>query len=827
MTRRVPLPWLRVGGRLLVLGLLLLALVPPPLPWTRSPAEVIAVVDESLSMPRDFTDRAWRQLRELLAAAPPDSRLRLIRFAATPELETTAGTSAVTAATRLPREKALDRSATDIAAALQAALRMAPADRPAIMVLVSDTAATHGATEAALRAVSRAGIPLYLQAPRAGESSGPARLRDLQVPPRANAGERVPVVAMLDDARGGPAEVILEIDGQVRSRQRLDLLPDTPALAYFELETRTPGVRLVTVGVEPSPPSGDGGRADSLTRAVNVLGPAPLLYIAAASGTNPLVANLRAAGWQVSELSPAGLTARPAQLREAGAIILDDIAIEDMPEAAWRSLVTAVRVDGRGLAVLGGPRSFGAGAYRHSTLEQILPVTAEAADPQEAAAVVFLLDTSGSMGREQAGPSRLSLARRAVAEAMEMLLPDDQLGLVTFATGAQLRLPLAPRRAGGDQVAAALDVTAGGGTRLGPALQLAAEQLRGVEAAQRLIVLVTDGFTADEDLQSVARELQIGGIGVIALAVGRDPNRETLRLLTGFNGGRILPVSDAATLPRLMSGAVATRRAPQVAGATLPVMARALPFPLGPALTWPPLSGYMVSKARPAAQVYLRSGRGDPLFATGLAGAGRVVVLPAGLGQWAAEWWDWPPFGAFPGGLMQWLDPGREAGGLWLAVRDEPGALLFSLDLQPDGAWDPQQAPTLLVDDPAGGRTDVSLALQAAGQYQARLPATLPGLYRATLHAGGQTLRHAVYRNANDELHSAVQGPAQRHAWLERGWLEVWPGADQLLAAWPRDAAGLRRWLLLLALLSFLLLLALERGLARPVARWLGARFSR
>ena len=60
----------------------------------------------------------------------------------------------------MPRGKALDRSATDIAAALQQALRLAQPGRPGVMVLVSDTAATLGDTELALQAVFEAGCPV-------------------------------------------------------------------------------------------------------------------------------------------------------------------------------------------------------------------------------------------------------------------------------------------------------------------------------------------------------------------------------------------------------------------------------------------------------------------------------------------------------------------------------------------------------------------------------------------------------------------------------------------------------------------------------------------
>lgn len=828
MTRRPHLPWLRVGGRLLVAGCLLLALWPPPLPFTRAPQDLIVLVDESLSMSREDTDASWLQLRALLAGAPANTRLRLVRFAATPVLEEGVATAPQRLPAAMPRGKALDRSATDIAAALQQALRLAQPGRPGVMVLVSDTAATLGDTELALQAVFEAGLPLYLMAPGPERTAEPARLQDLQLPSSVNVGDQVRAVALLESASAQTVVATLEIDSEVVQSQELALDPGKPTPASFVFVPHDPGVSLVTVRIARESAPGEDNWKDEHTRALTVLGPAPLLYLSRQPAASPIPRALQLAGWEVIALAPTELQARSPLLQHSGAIIIDDLAIADMNEASWQALVDSVRVDGKGLAVLGGPRSFGAGAYRHSTVEKILPVTAEAADPQAPAAVIFLLDSSGSMGREQNGPSLLSLARQAVAASVQMLLPDDYLGIITFATDARVRLPLATLQTGSTGVIPALAVEPGGGTLLEPALRLALEQLQNVPAVdRRLIVLVTDGSAGGEDLQDIARDLNAAGISVIALAVGRDPNRDTLRQLTAFNRGQVLAVTDDTTLPRLMTDTVATQRAPAVEYASVPKPVQPLPFPLEPVAAWPPLSAYMVSKARPAALVHLQSDRGDPLFATGLAGAGRVAVLPGGLGHWAGDWWRWPGFGAFLGGLAGWLDPVGGASNVSLEITNHPAELGFGVDMQTGGEWDSDSQPRLLVDEPTGGRTELTPALQAPGHYRAQLPVTQPGLYQVTLQAGGQILKQAVYREANTELHSAALAPARLPFWLEQGWLLPWPGGEALLASWPRDASGLRRILLPLALFSYLLLLFLERGLAHPVRRWLRARLSR
>ena len=147
--------------------------------------------------------------------------------------------------------------------------------------------------------------------------------------------------------------------------------------------------------------------------------------------------------------------------------------------------------------------------------------------------------------------------------------------------------------------------------------------------------------------------------------------------------------------------------------------------------------------------------------------------------------------------------------------------------MQTGGAWDSGQQPRLLVDEPSGSRAELIPVLQAPGRYVASIAATQPGLYQAILLSGGRSLKQAVYRDHGREFEGLPAAPLQRELWLEQGRFQAWPGIDKVLDGAPRDAAGLRRILLALALLSYLLVLALERGLHAPLTHWLHAQFSR
>jgi Ca-activated chloride channel family protein len=819
--------WIRFGGRLMVAVWLVMALSPPRLPWSRVDLDLIVLVDESLSVPRGFIDSAWQEVLRLIDDAPANTHLRLIRFAASPVVETTYLDTASFVTEKLPRSTALDGTATNLASALLQALYLLPPDRSTVLLLLSDGIATVGDTESVLQSIHHAKVPLYLLAPRPDETSEAFILQDLLTPSSVSVGDRVPVRVQLTSTTGGIVVPTMKVDGQIVDQRELDLAPGEAASLSFSFTPREPGVNLVTVELAGGAAENKSNLHQVQSSAVNVLGQAPLMYVSARPESAPVARSLQLSGWKIIRTTPSQLTAHPASLQKVGSIVLDDLSVDDLSESVWRTLAKSVQDEGKGMAVLGGPHSFGAGAYRHSTLERILPVTAEAAEPQAPATVLFLLDKSGSMGREQMGPSNFALASQAVAASVNMLLPDDRLGIIAFAADAQTRLPIASRQANSGRVVQALDVTPGGGTQLVPALELAAEQLRAARTGQRLIVLVTDGFTGNEDLQPMVRMLRKEGVTVIALAVGDDANQEALQQLANFNGGSVLPVTNVATLPRLMTRSIARQRSPQVAQPTQTLLVRPLPFQMEPTALWPPLSSYMVTKPRPQAEVYLQSSRGDPLFATGLAGAGRVAVLPAGLGSWAEQWWQWPEFGAFLGGLSRWLSQGEGNAGLSLSVANNPGHLVLTVDLLDGNEWASQEQPSLLVDEPSGARTEIFPVLQAPGRYQIIFPATQPGLYNISLQSGQRTVRQAFYRNAAREFYHTALAQDRLKTWLDRGWVKPWAGVTSFLGAWPRDGSGLRQLLILLALLNYLLLLIYERDLAGRLAIRLRARFAK
>ena len=793
--------------RILLLALLLLALWNPRLPWQTAPVDLVVLLDASASVDAEARDRAWRQLAASLRTEPAGSRLALLRFGTRPVAELPwrtwedADLQAHLAASAPPARLAVDDTDTDLAAALQAGLRLSQPGRDTRLVLVSDGQATRGDSAAALRLARSADLPVYFldaSAPRVGDSW----IADLQAPARLPGGQRLPVTVELTSTTETEGLLQLLLDGEPVAQQAVHLAPHRPT--RLTLELLPPAGTAVTLEARLAVTRDPEPRNNRRSRIVNLDQATPVLYASRATAAPALAQSLRAGGREVRLVAPQ-LLARELEARASGLVVLDDIAIEDLPESAWQRLQRQVTQAGTGLLVLGGPHAFAAGGYRHSTLETLLPVIAEARAPQPPAALLFVLDTSGSMDRQDGGPSRLALAREAMLETAGRLQAGDAVGLLEVAAAPRLLLPLAVRP---DPVAAlrrASPGAPGGGTRLAPALQQAVAVLAAAEQEQRLLVLVTDGNVESFELDAIAAAIERANIEVIALAIGSDADAGALARLTQYNGGRLLRVDRVAELPMLMRRELDQRRALLQTGPFLPEPGAMLPF-LPDARDWPALPHYWVTRERAGATVHLRV-QGDPLLATHFAGAGRVATLATRLDDWDALWREWGPASDFAGGLPDWLDARRGSAGLHLELVNLEGTTRLRLETDPDA---PVQPGRVWVEGPGGEHREVALEALAPGRYEAVPVLDVAGRYQALVQIGEQQLSHAWLHLDEREFHPRPDGSARLQAWQDEGLLRPWP------ARLPRGgiAAGegiLRAPLLAIVLIAYLSLLLVER----------------
>jgi len=807
-----------VLARLLVLLLLAAAWADPPLPpgapaWMQGAVDVLLVRDRSAAVQRRAGERFDASLARALRALPTGSRVALVEYGqAAPRLRPLA----VAADFRWPADGdpgSVGGPRGGLADAIDAALALAEAARPTRLLLLGDgedAGAGHDpqpAVRAALARANAAAVAAHWFDVRAGPAPAAVWIDALHVPAQLVSGSRLPVSVQVGSQ--GLASATLRVwveqsllhEAPLRLPLRTDHLLWLPSLASGHHEV----VVQVWAGAD------DVAGADRRAALVHVPGPASVLYVSRAPQP-PLARSLAASGWPLDLSVPdqleQGLHAQPAL------VVLDDVAVHDISDAALGALTRAVRRDGTGLLVLGGPDAFAGGGYRGSPLEALLPVIAEPPVPAAPVAVLFLVDTSGSMERGAQHASALALARQAVVQTANALAAGDLSGVYAFDVAPRLLLPLAAREHAALQALQALATAPSGGTRLAAALHAALDDLGSAPVERRILVVVTDArLDPGDDLAAAVQRVRAARAQVLLLVVGDAPVAPALRALAQAGDGAVLQVAEVAELPRIMRRELDARRAPPERGRVLPVPVQPLPF-LDAVAAWPALDGFAPTRPRLRASVYLRTPSGAPLLAVHDAGAGRVAALPGGLAGWAGDWIAWPRFAELADGLARWLAATDHSTRLHIRVREERDALRVVVDaLAPRREWLQDELAMLQVSAPQRS-LQPALLRTAPGRFEAVVEAPQPGRHVFIARVGDAFARH---------VH--LQPPAGQQHWSRRKVLEpalalgLVTRASGAASVRIGSAGAARPWLLALAALAYMLVLVVESVRGRPRAR--------
>ena len=660
---------------------------------TRMPSDrltVVAAVDVSPSI--DPTGRAFAQryVATLQQRLAPGDELALLAFSNGVEL-----LRAPSAAGTLPELPPAGAPATELGAALDAAMAMLPAEGARRVVLVTDGNDTRGDSERRLPWLRATGVRVdAVVPPRAGGAD--VRVEQVAAPEMAGIDSPVPVrVVARNDGPLRSAVLNVYLDGEIADSSAVELPPGRSAMTLASHLVSEGSHRLrAELHAEGDAQPGNNARDVAITlrdptRAL-VLTTKPRSVIAAALTRKEVRADVR---------TPASVRTTDA-LRDYHLVVLEDVTAADLPASTLDALERWVRDSGGGLLVAGGGATFGDPALARTPLKRLLPVTLEPTRPKPGAreplALFLVIDRSNSMGyNSRVGTLRdgekLRYAKEAALAVVHQLKDQDQVGVVVFDSKpheiAPLR-PLSQNRATLEQLLPRL--VENGGTDFFDALATAHTQLATARVRQRHIILLTDGDTnraAPEDYQTLIGEIAADHIGVTTIRIGDNTvNLALLQEISRRTGGEFHYVENARALPDLLLRE-ATRALAPAAGASesyFPRINDASQLLQGldePKL--PPLSGYAFARTRPGAEVLLtvpRLERHDPLLAVWQFGLGRVAAFTASPRDDAETWVGWPAFSKFWSQLGHWtarqhaddevaIDAHRSAGVTELEVR--------------------------------------------------------------------------------------------------------------------------------------------------------------
>ncbi|MEQ8790598.1 MAG: VWA domain-containing protein [Pirellulaceae bacterium] len=467
------------------------------------------------------------------------------------------------------------------------------------------------------------------------------------------------------------------------------------------------------------------------------------------------VGGLSAHGIEVTTVPLAEAALQAEALRRYDVVVLSDIpdaALHNLqqdddraPEAAFDALDTYVR-EGGGLVVVGGNATFGVESLAGTPLETLLPLKSSPreAERKPTLALVLVIDKSKSMLED----NRLELAKAAARQTVDVLEPNDKVGVIAFGTDnawVSEIIPSGDKRQLNQRIGT---LTAEGQTDMYPALEKAYLALEQADADRRHAIVLTDGVSTPGDFGEVARRMADGGITVSTVSISPGAEQQILKDIARIAGGEHYHCDQPADIADILVRD--TRRVEADALEFRPIVHQSLAdLDVTGA---PPLLGFAPTSPHGDAQLLLRSEGGDPLLAWRRHGLGMVAAFPADVqGDWSARWLRWPGFAAFWTRLVTFAGR-RERHDARLQLVREGDRARVVLQAHRDGAPLNGLEPRAQVADlNSEGLTDapsrtLMLAQTAPGRYEAPFEVELDASYEVQVefHDDQRSVKQAI-----------------------------------------------------------------------------------
>jgi Ca-activated chloride channel family protein len=173
-------------------------------------------------------------------------------------------------------------------------------------------------------------------------------------------------------------------------------------------------------------------------------------------------------------------------------------------------------------------------------LLMVLPPAAERAGPAPPRELIFVVDTSGSMGG-----IAIAQARDSVSRALQQLRPEDRFNIIEFNSNhrALYRRPVPATRHHVQQAQEFVRLLrATGGTEMLPALRAALEPRRETDALEeqlplRQVIFITDGAVGNEVALFEEISARVGDSRLFTVGIGSAPNSWFMREAARFGRG--------------------------------------------------------------------------------------------------------------------------------------------------------------------------------------------------------------------------------------------------------------------------------------------------
>jgi uncharacterized membrane protein len=718
--------------RILAVALLVLAAAGVQFMTSGTGMDVVFVVDASDSVGDGGREETESFVESALSRANADDRAGIVLVGGEAVVERGLQSGLRT----LTRESVVETGASSLEAGILRAISLFDTMRERRIVLLSDGQETSGSVLDAARIAADAGISVSTVPLAARAAAGEVFVRRIDAPTEVRVDQAHEFSVVIAATESADATVTVLRDDTYYGESRVDLAPGDNVVAFQGVFAEE-GVHSYRVRVEsrrdPLPMNNE---AEVFVRAVGE----PLVLYVSPSPAPQIIRALAGQGIATRVVTSDRMPGDVDGLVPYDAVIFDNVPAFELSVPRMEAVESYVRDTGGGFIMIGGDTSFGAGGYYGTPIERALPVDMDVTSSMRvpSLAMVFVIDKSGSMGSiEVNGQSKLDLVKEAVIASVEIMNAFYTVGVLAFDADYEWTVPLteAGNRA---QIAEDLSrLASGGGTVLEGALREAHATLAGQEAAVKHLIVLSDGLTADAEFESIVGDMAEDSITVSTVSVGSSSDRELMRQIAEWGGGRSYHTTDSRSVPRIFTNETTIVSRNLIVEETfVPTVRAASPILQGIDLSgMPPLRGFVLTYGKLGGQQVLTGATSDPLLSTWQYGLGRTAAFTSDLrAKWAQAWLDWPGYQQFLAQLVRWTQRAESDSNLAVSFRQSVDSTRVAVDaLEPDGSFRNLLELSALVRPPAGDSFVVDLPQVAPGRYEASIPSTSEGAYLVTV----------------------------------------------------------------------------------------------
>jgi uncharacterized membrane protein len=700
----------------------------------------IVVIDRSQSIPAELQQGSLDYLSQALAGKPSGDQLAVVDIAEAASIsKLPSGDIAIR-----KRNTTLNGQQTRLADGIQMAMAIAPPDTAVRILLVSDGNETAGDLKEAARIAAINRIPIDIL-PLCYKYDKEVIFKRLAAPTMARSGQTVSLRFILNSTAQTSGKLFLNLNGKA-----VDLDPDSPEIAVSVdlkpgINVKTVSLPVGTMGMHefeavfvPDDPSDDMvSQNNHVTALTFVAGPGHVLVVDAdGSAGAALARSLQNCDIDARYCPAAEVPDSLTRLMDTDAVILTNTDCSNFTYQQQEMFCRYVTELGGGLVMVGGPESFGAGGWIGSPVAEILPVDLDPPQKKQLPkGALVLIMHSCEMPQGNLWGERIAIA------AINTLSRLDLAGILAYNWQGSGDWVFPLSEVGDKQavISAIKQMQIGDMPDLGAHLQQAYDKLKDCDAAQKHIIVISDGDPQPPTAQ-LLNQLKQANITCTGVAVFPHSPADVQSLLrvAQLTGGRFYNVKDPQQLPQIfIKEAQVVRRSliveetfsPQIVY-SLGEITKGLSSPL------PNLDGYVLTGPKGGLnQVILTSNQADPILATCQAGLGRCVAFTSSTdSRWASSWLTWPGSERFWEQTVRWAGKPAQSSDCEVLVDVQGRQVNINVEATDDkGNFTNFANIDAQVIEPDMSTHPIELTQVGPGQFQSRFQAAVSGSYIVNL----------------------------------------------------------------------------------------------